>query len=329
MSTIYGASTFLEMIQKGYKYTTHYQKKIRETNAEMEECEEKLTDMRKAVKNLSKYDSTTTKEKLEKQLKKFVKTYNEVKDSSEEIINKKMSNSLKQLESLFTEHEKELSKLGIRENTKGEIIFDSEKFEDVKQKDIDKLLVGKDSFIRDMFKMSKILQKQAQEACCNTVNKHFFSQIPFDNDDIAAATASLELTVDISKCKAVNTLIQNGNMDDEQIINVHDNIHRFISSYNTLIVAFSDKSQINTIIEKTASYQDELSTIGISIDESLNALNYSNVNTIDTDEYKAAYEMLFGNNQSAYSNALEHYAAKIYTTSLDTESHGISIDMQL
>lgn len=330
MSTIYGASTFLAMIQDGYKYTTHYQKNVRETNTEVEEYEEKLTDMRKAIKNLNQYKSaTTTKEKLEKQLKNFVKTYNEVKDGAEEITDKKMLKSLKQVESLLTEHEKELKKLGIRENTKGEIIFDSEKFEDVEQKDIDKLLVGKDSLIRDIFKMTKTLQKQAKEARYNTVNRQFFSQIPFESDNVAVATASLELTVDISKCEAVNTLIQNGSMTDEQITNIHDNINCFINSYNTLSVAYSENSQITAMVEKTASYQNELSTIGISIDESSNILTYSKVDTLGTDEYKAAYEILFGNSDSTYSNLLEQYATKIYTTALDTDSHGISIDMQL
>ncbi len=330
MSTIYGASTFLAMIQDGYKYTTHYQKNVRETDTEVEEYEEKLTDMRKAIKNLNQYKpATTTKEKLEKQLKKFVNSYNEIKDGSEEIANKKIAKSLKQLESILIEHEKELKKLGIRENTKGEIIFDSEKFKDVEQKNIDKLLVGKDSFIRDIFKMTKNLQKQAQEARYNTVNRKFFSQIPFESNDVAAATASLELTVDISKFETFNTIIQDGSMTDEQITNIHDNINCFINSYNTLCIAFSDNSQVTAMIEKTASYKNELSTIGISIDESSNILNYSKVDNLDTDEYKAAYELLFGNSDATYSSLLKQYTAKIYTTALDTDSHGISIDMQL
>lgn len=330
MGMVYSASTFLDMIQGGYKYSTHYKKNVCETNTQIEKYEEKMSDLRKSVKNLNQYNSTsTTKEKLEKHLKTFVKTYNEVKDYSPQTANKKLCKSIKELENLMETHEKELKKLGIRENTKGEVIFDKEKFKDVEQKDIDKLFVGKSSFVNDLYKITKSIQKQASEAHYDVVNRTFYTQTPFEQNDIIAATISLDLTVDVNKFESVNTLIQAGNMPDDQISKLHSNMRDFVFDYNSLIMAFPEYSQVNTIVMKTSSYQNELSAIGISIDESSNTLNYNALDSVDTEIYKAAYEALFGNSEASYSNILKQNVAKIYTTALDTESHGISIDMQL
>lgn len=330
MSIIYGASTFLEMIQDGYRYTTHYQKRVREESSEIAKYEEKMTDLRKSVKVLNQYDSSTfTKEKLEKQLKKFVKTYNEVKESSPQKVDKKLSKSIKELDNLMETHEKKLKKLGIRENTKGEMIFDKEKFEDVEQKYLDELFTGKGSFIRDMFKLTKSIQKQVCEARYNTVMRTFYSQTPFEQNDIIAANMSLDLSVGINKCESVNSLIHTGSLTDEQVDNVHKNMEDFVYFYNCLVAGFPEYSQVNHMIQKSSSYKNELSSIGISIDESLNTLDYSKLDSIDTDTYKFAYEVLFGNSETSYSNILKQNVAKIYNIALDTESHGINIDMQL
>lgn len=330
MSMVYNASTFLDMIQDGYKYTTHYKKNVRETNEQIEKYEEKMTDLRKSIKNLNQYKSTTTtKEKLEKHLKTFVKTYNEVKENSPEKTNKKLSKSIKELENLMETHEKELKKLGIRENTKGEVIFDKEKYKDVEQKDIDKLFAGKGSFVNDLYKITKSIQKQASEAHYDIVNRTFYTQTPFEQNDIIAANMSLDLSLGINKCESVNTLIQTGGLTEEQIRNVHNNMNDFVFFYNSLISAFPEYSQVNQIIQKSSSYQNELSTIGISIDESFKTLSYTAPDSIETDTYKVAFETLFGNGDASYNNILKQNVAKIYTTALDTESHGISIDMQL
>ena len=326
MSTIYGASTFLGMVNNGYKYTTHYQKNVREANAEVEELEEKLADLRKSVRKLNSYSANSTpNEKLEKQLKEFVETYNAVKDSSEEITDKKLSKSLKKIESLITENEKELKKLGIRENTKGEIIFDEEKFKEVEQKDIEKLFNGKESFVRNIFKLTKTIQKQAEDARYNIVNRRFCSQTPFESNSVALATDALDVTVEITKCESMNTLIQSGTITDEQKTAIQDNITTFVNEYNSLIDIAPEDTNIRSIIEKTVSYRNELSAIGITIDESSYDLTYAQKDTLDA----TAYDALFGDADNSYGNSLEQYAHKIYTSALDTESHGISIDMQL
>ncbi len=326
MAIQYNASRFLEMINDGYKYTTHYQKKVRETNTEVEELEDKLTDFRKSVRKLNSYSSKgTTNEKLEKQLKEFVETYNSVKEGSEEITDKKLSKSLKKMESLIKENKKELKKLGIRENTKGEIIFDEEKFEEVKQKDIEKLFEGKDSFVCSIFRLTKTIQKQAEDARYAIVNRRFSSQIPFENEKVELATDALDITVGITKCESMNALIESGTLTDEQKSVIQSNLTSFVSDYNTLIGYGAEDTSIKSIIEKTATYKNELSTIGITIDESSNSLAYTQTTSVDANVYNA----LFGDASNSYGNMLTQYAHKIYTSALDTDAHGISIDMQL
>lgn len=326
MSTIYGASTFLEMVNDGYKYTNYYRKNVRGANTEVEELEEKLADFRKSVRKMNSYSSnSTTNEKVKKQLEEFVDTYNSVKESSEEIADKKLTKSMNKLETLMKENEKELKKLGIRENTKGEIIFDEEKFEDVEQKDIEKLFEGKDSFVRNIYKLTKTIQKQAEEARYNIVNRRFSSQIPFESDSVALATYALDITVGITKCENINSLIQSGTLTDEQKDSVYNNLASFVEEYNTLIGCGAEDTNIKAIVETTATYKSELSTIGITIDESSNSLAYTNMDTIGAN----AYGILFGDAGNSYGNLLMQYAHKIYTSALDTDAHGISIDMQL
>lgn len=326
MAIQYNASSFLEMINDGYKYTTHYQKNVREINTEVEELEDKLTDFRKSVRKLNSYSSkSTTNEKLEKQLKEFVETYNSVKDGSVEITDKKLSKSFKKMEQLVEEHKKELKKLGIRENTKGEIIFDEEKFEEVKPKDIEKLFEGKDSFARNLFRLTKTIQKLAEEAKYDIVNRRFSSQIPFESEKVAVATDALDLTVGITKCESMNALIESGALTEEQKASVKSNLTLFVGDYNTLIGYGAGDTNIKAIIEKTATYKNELSKIGITIDESSNSLIYDNTTDINFN----AYSTLFGDASNSYGNVLTQYAHKIYTTALDTDSHGICIDMQL
>lgn len=326
MAIQYNASSFLGMINDGYKYMTHYQKNVREVNTDVEELEDKLTDFRKSVRKLNTYSSkSTTNENLEKQLKEFVETYNSVKDGSEEITDKKLSKSFKKMELLIEDHKKELKNLGIRENTKGEIIFDEEKFEEVKIKDIEKLFEGKDSFVRNIFRLTKTIQKQAEEAKYDIVNRRFSSQIPFESEKVALATDALDITVGITKCESMNTLIESGTLTDEQKAVAQSNLTTFVGDYNTLLGYGAEDTNIKAIIEKTVTYKNELSTIGITIDESSNRLTYTETDSIDANAYNA----LFGDASNSYGNVLAQYAHKIYTAALDTDSHGISIDMQL
>ena len=144
-----------------FSYYNSYKKQVKETNESVEEFQNKLEKFRKDVADLKKYSpGITNKSKLEKELSDFVKSYNNMEKSAENITDKNVRKQLSKLRSLFSENEKDLRKIGIKK-TNGKLTFDEDEFDDADTKVIDRLFYGKGCFIQQA---NKIIQKTEDKA---------------------------------------------------------------------------------------------------------------------------------------------------------------------
>lgn len=111
--------TPIDLINKisknNYSYTTHRVKKVTETDESIEKLQDKSEAFQKKLQKLKRYTSGgISKDMLEKQLTDFLKSYNDMKESSESVTNKDVQKQITKLEKLFSDNDKALKRLALK-----------------------------------------------------------------------------------------------------------------------------------------------------------------------------------------------------------------------
>lgn len=207
--------TPIDLINKisknNYSYTTHRVKKVTETDESIEKLQDKSEALQKKLQKLKRYTSGgISKDMLEKQVTDFLKSYNDMKESSESVTNKDVQKQITKLEKLFADNNKALKKIGI-ENINGRYALNSKTFAEAKDKNINALLIGHDSLINKADKIMRNLDETAGDAVYSTVTYNTSTTTKYETLDLAYASyatlaSSALLTLD--KC---NTFVQSGN----------------------------------------------------------------------------------------------------------------------
>lgn len=333
MNISYSASDLYNKISSnGNTFISSYRKKVREADTNVQDLQDDIEGFRKNIRNLKNYNSDSmTRSKMEKNLKKFADSYNELRDSSEEITDKELSKSLTKLEDFMEENKKSLRKLGLKES-KGKWSFDSELFEETKDKDINKLFEGKDAIFKQIDKMMRKVEKKADEEEHQMVLRNFHSVTQYSQEEMKLSMSAHHILGVIDGMEANNQLVQSydtvtGNNSADVIQAIEDNksnLSDFCSYYNNIVSMQKEASSEYAGYMQTRSQEKEeqLNNIGISIVDG--NLEYDVNKTID-DAYKASYAALFGEN-AAYGSLMKTYAENIFKITLKTESLGITID---
>lgn len=329
MNISYSASDLYNKISSnGNSYTSSYRKNVREADTNVQNLQKDIESFRKSVRKLKNFDSdTVTSNKLEKYLKNFTKSYNELKESREEITDKELSKTLSNLDDFMNENKKSLKKLGLKESD-GEWEFDEEVLKETKDSDINKLFEGKDALFKKLDRLMRSVEKKADEEEYQIVSRKFYTVTKFSEEEMWQGGTAYYVQGVVETLQELNTKVQNydatiGNDTQE----IKEGIDAFVWGYNDVLTKATDSASkyTNYMIEKTKAAEtvDHFSKLGITVKDD-GTLEYYSDATID-DTFKEGYAALFGEN-AAYGNLIKQYARDIFNTTMKTESLGVTID---
>lgn len=343
MSITYSMDSFYSAItKKDNSYISPYKqsKRVLQENSDIQHLREDITDLRKKMRKLGNYDKELTGQaKLERQISKFAKSYNELKAQySDTECDKSIKKEMDKLDKIIAEHEKELDKIGIKKKNE-KLIFDSDKLEKANKKDIDTLFVGTDCFMNKAMKEMRKIDKIAQEKEYSHVIRKYATITKFSSSEI-------ELATNANLLKSTSEYMAEKANEARESINVDTNINALKNNTGALVYAYNMiiKNQAinqNDICNAYVGYMKNLSTqnmdklaaIGISIaeDETLSYnKEYWDSLSDDTKQEQTinAYAALFGES-ATYGSLIKGYAVELFKGILQTDKLGVTIDASI
>lgn len=325
MAIQYTPSELISKISNNdFSYTNSYKKRVREADTDVEGFQKEIEEFRKDVRSLKNYSSgVTTKSKLQKQLNKLVKSYNSMQKAAGNVTDDEVKEQMTKLENLFADNEKDLKKIGLKKSSDGKLSFDEEVFEDAEDKDIDKLFAGKDSFINVANKMMRKVEKSADEAQYDMVERRISRTTRFDQQDILSAEEYLLADSVASTLAAYNDKVQSGTLDT---VDKEENLNL---DFNSLAAIYNidpdDKSgQKANIQQLYKDNKDNLANVGLSFNADETSMSYDKNVDMTTEQFKSAYQTLFGSD-SEFAKGISEYSKNAFYSIINPEKLGVSI----
>ncbi len=335
-----------QLNNSNYAYTVSSKKRVVEVNDDVKNLKTTLDDFRKSVKSLKKYTSgVTSRDRLEKQLKDFVKSYNSVTKKADSITDAELKSELDGLDKLINDNEKLFKKIGITKNKKGKFEFDEDSFEDAETEDIDALFSGRTSFIAQANKMLGNIEKDADETEYSAVvrdisytkkyDKSFLEQLrtiqlcASDAMDIAKIAGNKAEGYETAIKENISKIYGAAGIIDEMFV-LRLNANLFQSSYKSegldnIKAVLNDESIIENLGKMgiTPNYGDNNNLINFSAD-----LDYWNNKCAASPEnskaFCEAFETLFGENNT-FANIIIEGCKKAFYDIVEPESLGVNI----
>lgn len=323
----------MDLIEKiknnNFSYTSSYVKKITETDADIKKLQDKEDSFRQKLKALKRYSpGGTSKELAGKRLEDFLKSYNELKSSSDSITDKEIKKQISKLENLFSEHEKDLKKIGITKE-KGKYTLNTKTFANAKDTTINELFIGHDSFIGKADKIIRKLEETTDGAEHNVVEHKMSKTTKYKDTDVALAANITLAGSTISALQKNNTLVQSNLTSDPT---VQESVKTFLTYFAKSIYNTDNTDHVETIgklNQLCLDHKDELSKIGLTFDSENKKMNFDDTIALTTNEFKDNYNKLFGENATFSKTAAEH-CKNIINDLLQPEKIGVSIiDQQI
>ena len=306
-----------------FAYTYSYKKRVREADTDVEVLQKDIEDFRKNVRSLKNYSSgVTTKSKLEKQLNKLVKSYNSMKKTAGNVTDDEVKEQMTKLENLFTDNEKNLKKIGIKKASDGKLSFDEEVFKDVEDKDIDKLFLGKDSFIDMANKIMRKVEKSADEAQYDMVERRISRTTRYDQQDIVVADKFILADAVVSTLAAYNEKVQSNALDSTDQGNLELDFNILAAIYN--IDPDNKSGQKANIQQLYIDNKDNLAYVGLSFDADETSMSYDKDVDMSAEKFRSAYQKLFESG-SDFGKGIEEYSKNAFISIINPEKLGVSI----
>lgn len=289
-----------------YAYDYFYKKKVSESDTDMEALQEDITKLKKSVKNLGKYsESGTTKTRLKSQLESLVKTYNSYNKKAGKISDDETKEQIEKLEELFSENEKALKKIGLKKSDK-KLELDSDTFDGADQKWINKLFVGRNSFVNQASKIVRKLEDCADKAQYSVKEHNFSGTMRYSDDDINLVKFFIGTTNNANILSNLGEGMESGKYNEDIVDAVKENLKTFAEWSNNYDSEGYDSEYYDKVKALCEDYQSELSKIGIAVE------NTSGKKTIKYDGGigdfdREAFINLFGKNAEFINSVKECY----------------------
>ena len=298
-----------------YAYDYSYKKKVSESDTDMEALQEDITKLKKTVKSLGKYsESGTTKTRLKSQLESLVKTYNSYNKKAGKISDDETKEQIEKLEELFSDNEKALKKIGLKKSDK-KLELDSDTFDDADQKWINKLFVGRNSFVKQASKIVRKLEDCAEKAQYSVKEHNFSGTMWYSDDDINLVQFFMQTSNNANILHNLGESMENGN-DNEDI--VKDNLNFFAECSN-----YYDNEYYDKVKALCVDNQSELSKIGITVENTDGKITMK-YNDDMTNFDREAFINLFGKN-AEFVNSIKECYINGYAQTIKAEKIGVSI----
>lgn len=310
--------------QNNYSYTSSYVKKITTADSDVEKLQGKAETFKKKVKTLKKYTSGgISRDMLATQVEDLVKSYNEMKSSSDKVTDKDVQKQLTKLEKLFSENEKGLKKIGI-EKVNGKYTFDSDTFEDAPDKAIDAILVGHDSFIGQADKIMRKVEETADDAQYKVTEHKINRTLNYEETDMALASYMTLAGNTTSAIKASNNLVQSGFLADND---VQESIKTLLDYFAKSVYrtdAANESENIDKLNQLCLDNKDKLEKLGLGFDSEQKSMSFNESTDMTTDEFKTTFNELFGSN-AIFGNTVSDYCKNIFNDIVQPDKLGVSI----
>lgn len=320
MAVQYTANVFLDN-NNNCIYVNSYKKKTLEANTDVQKFQKNAEAFRKSVKDLNKYSSKSSiKSKLVKQIKGFVDSYNSMKESSGKVTDKELGKQLEKLDGLLAENDKKLGKIGIK-NDGGELEFDSEAFEEAKDKAIDELFAGSDSFIRKARKIMRGVEDSAEDAEFSLTERKISNTTQYSDWNIENAKPYTVIGGQVAKLKDYSKLMTGSvPLEESSKQAVSDCLKAFVDGCN----GFKDAKESDLIKDLCKKNADKLNDVGISVDSDGNT-GFNELSGIDVNSksFRNAYQYLFGGS-AAFGKAVIDVSKAVLSRMEDPKKTGAS-----
>lgn len=314
-------SNVWDKISNNYSYSKSSRKMVRQLDESVQNIQDEIEGVQKTVRRLKNFSANGSNDRLEKYLEDFTKKYNKLKKEAKSVENEDLKKEISKLEDLLDENKKDLKKLGVKMSD-DELEFDSEVFEDVREKDINKLFEGKDSFIKKLYKTTRTIDELADKSEYKYELKSVSTTIKYDKNTIDALKSSdivpsiMAFQGDISVLTALNA--QN-NADK-----VIEGLGKFANSYNELK---SNNTNIKLITDELENNWIELNELGLEFGQD-DLLSFKQ-EKINADSFGEVYAELFDKN-SDFVKALNNSCNTIFNKLITTENpENTIIDQQI
>lgn len=325
----------MDLIEKitnnNFSYTSSYTKRIVETDTDIQKLQDKEETFRRKLKNLKRYSpGGTSKDLMEKRLEDFLKSYNELESSSASVTDKDIKKQISKLKNLFSEHAKDLEKIGITKE-KGKYTLNSKTFAKAKDKKIDELFFGHDSFIGKVDKIMHKLEGTTDGAEYSVVQRKMNRTINYERTDIALAANITVAGSAISALQNSSKLVQE-DLSDPKFQEFQNSIKDCLSYIAKYIYNPDDKDLAETVgklNQLCLDNKEDLSKIGLTFDSENKKMSFNNTIDLNTSEFKEAYNRLFGEN-AVFGTTASEDCKTIINDLLQPERIGVSIiDQQI
>lgn len=310
--------------QNNYSYTHSITKKITEADANIEKLQDKAEAFKKSVKKLKRYSSGgISRDLLESQVEDLIKSYNNMKSSSDKVTDKDVQKQLSKLEKLFSDNETNLKKIGV-EKVSGKYSFDSKTFADASDKTINALFSGHDSFIGQADKIMRKVDETASDAQYNISEYRISQTQKYEEADMILADYMTLAGQATSTIKSCDTLVQSGRLDSDTI----RDLGTLLSSFAQLVYrtdSTNENENIDKLNQLCLDHKDKLAKLGLTFDSQQKKMIFD-ADSVDmtTPDFQNAYNELFGQN-AAFGNAVSAYCKNIFNDIVQPDKLGVSI----
>lgn len=348
MAIQYTASDFLNKLsQNNYSYTNTYKKKVCEQNKDVETLQVDVTGLKKTMKALGKYknvsldsgknkvkiyykktavESTGSRTRLEKQFKNLVKTYNAMNKDAEKISDPELEKQMDKLEKLFKENEKDLKKIGVKKKG-SKYEFDSEVFADADGKVLDRLLNGKDSFVKQADKIMRNIDMHLEDMQYSIVERNLMKTTKYDKDEMNLATAFVMAKESVEKLGSLSDNVSESEpLSEDQKKDIRNNVYSILSLYEKANRFDSEDCKNLKALFEDPETKSKLEKVGITVENGIDGektLKYSEPDFNDSD-VRNEYINLFGKG-SEFVKKITDCCNDGYHNIVKPENIGVSI----
>lgn len=342
MAVSYNTYELLDKIQNNnYHYVNFYKKKSIEANDDVKVLQKNITAFQKDVKKLTKYSpDKVVKSQLEKQIGKFVSSYNALKKNGDKVTDEEVNKQIAKLDKLFSDNAKDLSKIGLKE-ADGKLKFDSDVFEEAKDEVFEKLFTGKESLIRQANKILRKVDDGAQDAEFHVVEHKMTTDVEYNAYDYAVAYLMTNVGKTVSVLEQCSKLMTGADaMNEKSRELVSDCLTLFVSACDGVKSA----KESGNVKKFCKDNEPKLAEVGIKVGEDgCPVLNVSsngsmssdkmkeevkkNINTkmdMDIGAFMSAYKDLFGENNT-FAESVMKECQSVFNSIIKPDKIGVSI----
>ena len=310
--------------QNNYSYTGSYTKKITEKNADAEKLQDKAGSFGKKVKALRRYTSGgISRDLLETQVEDLVKSYNDMKSSSDKVTDKDVQKQISKLEKLFSENEKSLKKIGI-EKVNDKYTFDNKTFAEVSDKYIDAVLVGHDSFIGQADKIMRKVEETVDEAQYNVAEHKLSRTLEYQEADLELAAYMTLAGNTTSAIKSSNSVVQSGSISNDESQEAMKKLLDYFAKSVYHADNTTDNEDLKKLNQLCLDHEETLAKVGLTFVNDQKNMVFNAGTDVTTDEFKTAYNELFGPN-AWFGNTVLEYCKDTFNGIIQPDKLGVSV----